>query len=444
MKILKRKILSCFAGALVFSGCITAKVEGMSRVRESFEDQFNISQSLSEWPILNLLETQEEKDIYESIWDSNKSLKQNQNRLFDLFLKTCCDFSFTAKETDVSGIFVGEGESETPIVFVDSDVEIITGGFLENLWLQNSKEKGKKIKVNMTTTVLHGMRPLDFTKEQKEQLKQYLRKLTEDSVGCEVLRTSIAKYEARKNKSEKIKFLPVQSNRVDFAYVLGASMWQYIGLSQHIDLGMYKKHWKKQEFILFSPDWFNIEHKGFLMRSFKDKGSKTRKFVVDWDVVPKESNLLNEIIHAIHSSTEKVYKKTTNILKRSNYDYFYVRSKGEDWARIGEPNFNISIFFDDEVYRTMFGITSKGLDLINESTYLSHKYKFIRPAFIGDQTRFVLDGKEFNQKQMRQFFKKYFESAYVDRDLYKYYLSKKSTIKYPEFGKGKYLYDESK
>jgi hypothetical protein len=236
----------------------------------------------------------------------------------------------------------------------------------------------------------------------------------------------------------------VQSDYVDFAYVIGASMWQYIRLFQHIDLGMYRKHWKKQEFILFSPDWFNTEHKGFLMKSFKDKKSKTRKFIVDWGIVPKESNLLNEIIHAIHPGTERTYRNTTNILKRSNYDCFYFRSQGQDWLRMQESNLNVSIFFDDEVYRTMFGITSKGLELINEAAYLSHRYKFIRPAFLGDQTRFVIDGQELTPKQMRQFFKKYFESARTNRDIYKYYLSPKSSIKYPEFGQGKYLYTDTK
>ena len=444
MKTFKRKILSYFAGALIFSGCISDEAEGMARVYASSRKRFDISQSLSKWPMLNMLRTQKERVIYESIWDSNKSLKQNQERLFDLFLKTCCDFSFAAKETEVPGVFIGEGESGTPIVFVGADVETLGDLYLENLWLQNTKKQGKKIKVNMTTTVLHDMRPLDFTKTQKEQLKRYLKKLTEDSVGCELLRVAIAKYGARKNKSEKIKFLPVRSDRVDFAYVIGASMWQYIELSQHIDLGMYRKHWKKQEFILFSPDWFNTEHKGFLMKSFKDEKSRTRKFVVDWGIIPKESNLLNEIIHAIHPGTGRTYRDTTNILERSNYDYLYVRLKEQDWFRIDEPNFNVSIFFDDEVYRTMFGITSKGLDPINEAAYLSHRYKFIRPAFVGDQTRFIFNGRELTQKQMCQFFKRYFESGHIDRDLYRYYLSPKSPIKYPEFGKGKYLYTDTK
>ena len=444
MRILKKKILSYLAGVLVFFGYMSTEVEGMTKAYANSESQFDLSQSLSKWPILNLLETQKEKDIYESIWDPNSSLKQNQERLFDLFLKTCCDFSFTTKETEVPGVFVGEGESGTPIVFVDSDIETSGDFCLDNIWLQNPKEKGKKFRVNLTTTILNEMRPLEFSEKEKHRLKQYLKKLTEDSVGCELLRVAVAKYGARKNKSEKIKFLPVKSNYVDFAYALGASMWQYIGLNQHIDLSVYRKHWKKQEFILFSPDWFRTECKGFLMKLNNNKketeSSKTKKLTVYWDVIPKESNLLNEIIHAIHSGTEKTYKKTTNILKRSNHDYLYVRSKKRDWSKIEEPKFNISIFYDDEVYRTMFGITSKGLDPISEAAYLSHKYKFIRPAFVGDQTKFILDGRELSQKQMCQFFKEYFKSSHIDRDLYKYYLSPKSPIKYPEFGEGNYLY----
>ena len=35
-------------------------------------------------------------------------------------------------------------------------------------------------------------------------------------------------------------------------------------------------------------------------------------------------------------------------------------------------------FTDDEEYRTMFGLTDKGLDLVNESYYLASKYDIIR------------------------------------------------------------------
>lgn len=444
MKILKRKILSYFAGVLIFSGCISGEAEGMARVYASSEKRFDVSQSLSKWPILNPLESLKEKEIYDLAWNQNKSLKENRENLFNLFLKTCCDFSFNAEETEVPGVFIGEGESGTPIVFVGSDVETLSDLYLNDIWLQNSKKKGKKLKVNLTTTVLHDMRPLNFMEEQKDQLKQYIKKLTEDSVGCELLRVAVAKYGAKKDKLEKIKFLPVQSKHVDFAYVIGANMWQYIGLSQHIDLSMYRKHWKKREFILFSPDWFNTEHKGPLMRLHKDKTSKIKKFVVDWEIIPKEVNLLHEIIHAIHPDIEKNYRKTTNILGRSNYDCFFVRSKTQDWIKIEVASLNVSMFRDDEILRTMHGVTSKGIDPISESAFLSHRDDCIRPAFIGDQTRLICGGQEWNQKQLQKFSQVFFESPNADRDLYRYHLLKKSTKKYPEFGQGNYLYTDDK
>lgn len=85
----------------------------------------------------------------------------------------------------------------------------------------------------------------------------------------------------------------------------------------------------------------------------------------------------------------------------------------------------------------MYGLTKKGFDLINESSYLAHRYNFIRPAYLCSRKGMQLNGKRLNRKVSFKFLKSFLKTN-GDFDLYKYYLSSQSSIKYPEFGVGKY------
>ena len=66
----------------------------------------------------------------------------------------------------------------------------------------------------------------------------------------------------------------------------------------------------------------------------------------------------------------------------------------------------------------MYGLTSKGLNLINESFFLASKYKFILSTYNSCNISVL------------------YVSRIIDKDLLNFYLSPDPTLRFPKFGKG--------
>jgi hypothetical protein len=77
----------------------------------------------------------------------------------------------------------------------------------------------------------------------------------------------------------------------------------------------------------------------------------------------------------------------------------------------------------------MYGLTEEGLDLINESSYMAHRYGFIRLWHIDGAQEELWKPVKKRINLMRKY-------GIFDRDLYNFYLSSEFKKRCPKFGVG--------
>ena len=397
---------------------------------------FEINQPLSEWPKVSSL-SNEEKLCYELTWDKNKKLEENQRELVKNFISSCCDFSFKVTEQGLNGIYQGKFDDGENIVFIDKETRTSINHISNNIIFFNERDGNRKLEVHPRTALLRNIIPFDFREWMRYEFERHIWKFVEDPVGCEILRVSIAKYEAGQRGLSKIRFIPQFNPKIDLAYTAGSYVWRHARRIGRSDFGRYAEFCSENKFILFSPEWFSTDETGLILKLDKTE-SGTDNFVVDTDIIPKETSLMYQIIYSIHSGGDVDYSGTQVIEERDDQNYFCGNLGGVGQFSILRKRLNVLVFKNDRIYRTMYGLTKRGFDLISESAYSANRYGFIRPAYTGSRAGVIVNGKRLDKRESREFWKKFFETN-GDFDLYRYLLSKKqSSINYPEFGKGYY------
>lgn len=429
-----RKICEMLWLSLLFSGT-GIPAEGMSEINGQQNKKFEISQPLSEWPKVSL-STIEEKFCYDLNWDKKKALVENQRELMKNFMEICCDFSFQITEKNLSGVYAGKFDSGEDIVFVNDKTRIGVNYDTNKVTFFSENDAGKGLEVHPLTSLLLNVKPVDFQEWMKCEFERYIQRFVEDPIGCEVLRMSIAKYEAGQRGLSKIKFIPIDNEKMDLGYTSGSYVWKYVRQSGRQSFDIYEEPSEENKFIIFSPNWFNTDQRGLILKLGKTK-SGADSFMINTGIMPREAGLMYQIIYATQSGKLNSYSGTQLIEKRDNQKCFRGNFEGVGSFSISKKRFNVSIFKNDRIYHVMYGLTKQGIDLVNESSYLAHKYKIIRPAYVGFKTNVNINGKLLDKKESIKFLKKFLRTN-GDFDLYRYYLSPKSPIKYPEFGKGNY------
>ncbi len=429
MKILKNKRLYRTLGMSLFLSIVS--VPSAAQQNKMFE----VNQSLSEWPKRSL-SAREEEICYEQTWDRNKKLEENQRELIKRFMSSCCDFSFKIKAEGLSGIYSGKFDDGENVVFINKETHITASHSLDRVMFFNEKDKGRGLEVHPRTSLLQNVKPLDFEEWMKCEFERYIQRFVEDPVGCEILRVSIAKYEAGQSELPKIKFIPQADPKMNLAYTPGGYVWKYARRIGRSDFSGYAEFCRENKYIMFSPEWFNTDQTGLILKLRKTK-SGSDDFTVSSGIIPREAGLMYQIIYAMHVGKGTDYEGTEVIEKRDDKNYYRSDFEGVGPFSILRKRLNVSIFKNDKIYRVMYGLTRRGFDLINESSYLAHKYSFIRPAYAGSKAGININGKRLDKKESCRFLRKFLKTN-GDFDLYKYFLSKKSSIRYPEFGRGKY------
>lgn len=434
LKVPKNRKISKIFGISLFLSIVSMSVAGMSEINEQQSKTFEVKQPLSEWPEISLL-SQEEKLCYEQTWDKNKKLEENQRELLKNFMSNCCDFSFRIKERGPRGVYSGKFDDGESIVFIDKETRMFIDHNSNHVIFFDENDGNRGLDAHPKTALLSNVKPLDFEEWMKCELERYIQRFVEDPVGCEILRMSIAKYEAGQRELPKVKFIPQDDPKINLAYTPGSYVWKRAKRIS-LDFSAYAEFCEENKFIMFSPDWFNTDQRGLILKLCKTK-SGADSFRVNPGIIPREAGLMYQIIYAMHVGKGIDYNGTQVIEKRDDQNYFRGNFDGVGPFSILRKRLNISIFKNDKIYRAMYGLTKQGFDLINESSYLAHKYAFIRPAYAGSQTEINLNGKTLTRKESCRFLRKFLKTN-GDFDLYRHYLSSKSSIQYPEFGKGQY------
>lgn len=398
----------------------------------------DIKQSLDSWPKVNPLVTEAEKYYYDLIWDEGRSLMDNKKQLMHDFIENCFDFSFKLQETEVNGIQVGKVSSGEEIVFAKGKVRINTTPNSEKVLIYGGKEIENGLVTSVVTNVFRNVIPVSVEDWMKEEFEKYIMMIEEDSVGCEILRLIVAKYKGNQNLIPKLTIIPVDNDDINLAYTSGSNLWKYVQDENGIPFFNNHKYAKRWKFLLFSPYWFNTDQTGLLLK----KDSKGN-YNIDLGVVPRDVCLLHQIIYAMQVSESDEYRETQMISERSMGEFFYGTVGQAGLCRMSVKQINSSIFVDDRIYRTMFGFTPIGIDLISEARYVAHKYGYLRLSYLSGRAKMHINGKAVSKKDTLRFLKN-FLSEKGDKDLYRYYLSTGSSLSFPEFGRGSYKYLEER
>lgn len=459
-------------------------VQAMDMMNFKYDSALDIKRPLSDWPIRDY-GTESERANYLNSWDESRGLEENKSILVKNFMEECCDFSFQLIDMGLKGIYLGKFGSFEDIVFANVETQIKDNLQLKKAVLYNPADRGRGLRVQYKTSILPGIVPLSMEDWMPLEIQRYIGRIADDSMGCEILRKLIAKYKSNRNRLSKIKFIPVKNSEISMSYTPGEYVWKYIKDSEGIDYKDCSRQCRGNNFIVFSLDWFNTDQLG-LMLGLKEETSSTyvwsdsdistliysgsetlydsdgktvssvetdrdnvmeeeimdlydisNEFYIRRGVLPKELCLLHQIIYATNDRIGETSKGTSIIEGRVQQPYFSGKTDALGEFMVETAAINVSIFEDDRVYRTMYGLTDRGLDMINESAYLAHKCDYIRIAYIGAKTELSINGKEMNQDETFCFLKEYFRYN-GDQDLYSYYLSPYSSIEYPRFGSGNY------
>ncbi len=398
---------------------------------------FDAKMPISQWPITNSLSSQKELYWYNKLsWNPEKTLEENKKQVVKQFMKTCCDFSFKRTKLELRGITVGKIASGEDIIFSEKGTLLRAMPESAEVLIFNEKEKFKGLRTSMTTNIFINLNPISLTHSMKSNFEKILNVLSEDPVGCEMMRVAISKYKGSIEKLPKLTFVPVTNQKIGLSYTTNCNAWKYVRKNSEISAGIYKKFCKDSKFIMFSPEWFTTNQTGVFLKI--NDSSQTEDVLIKQGIVPKEGILLHQMIYAFNVGEENEYRETQLISERTYPQYFHGNFKNIGDCVIPSTQVNCSIFADDKVYRAMYGLSPQGLDLINESSYFAHRYKFIRPTYIGINTKLNINNTNLNKKESYEFVKTFLKTN-GDYDLFRYYLSPKSPLKYPEFGKGKYI-----
>lgn len=436
-----RTVLS-FLGTLIFLSCANTQAMGLAGIEKNMGRSFDIKIPLSQWPIINSLVTQRELDWYRSTWDATKTLEENKKDLVNQFMETCCDFSFKRKKEELHGITVGRTESGEDIIFPEKGTSICARPNSTEVLIYNEKDRSLGLKAHVTTNIFLNINPLDFTQHMRNKFEKTIAEVTEDPVGCEILRVAISRYKGSIRELTKITFIPVKNKEIGFAYTTNSNVWKYMRKSRGTRGNKYRKLCKDRKFIMFSPNWFNSEQSALFlkMNNFTDKKEDFDFSLISGDI-PKEASFLHQIIYALNVGENNEHRETRLIEERTMSKYFHANLKGMGDCIISEKQINHFLYMDDKAYRTMYGFTNEGLDLINESSYLAHRYGLIRPTYLGSDTQLSINSRPLSKSESYQFLDTFLRIN-GDRDLFRYYLSPKSPIAYPEFGIGRYSCDQ--
>ncbi len=430
-----RKFL--FALLLITFGCINA--EAMENVQFESHLTSKYKKPLAEWPIVHPFSSQEEMDFYNnSTWHPDLTLEQNQKELVKNFVEECCDFSFKIKPMGLKEINLGYLDSQEFLIFTSNSIYIDADKNSTDMIIYNDKcGNDVGLLAPCLTPSFIGYRPVDECIKYKDQFVKYFSKIAEDSVGCKLFRIALTKHVV--NDLDKIAFIPAVAYEDDKLSSItcnsGCCLCYHLAKRGNSVAIERLKQDQQYRFITFDPEFFTEDLSVGVIRYENNK--------ISFSIVEflREAALFHEIVHSLHTDVHKKLLESKNIRKRSKPSILkYTFENKKETIFVRGDSVNVGLFHNDEEYHTIYGITEKGLDLLNESSFSAHKCGFIRASHGDIQESNLLIGKiYFEKEEARKFYEKFF-TEHGDLDLYRYYLATDSPIKYPKFGVGQYKY----
>ena len=447
------------------------------------------TQPINSWKKLAPL-TSREMRIYNKTWDYRATLARNKENLTNTFLDICCDFSFkiVRKENE---IVYGWSASNPNIIFlkdlatVNSFIRKNSERYAVTNFLNNTREP-REFVFEIRELIQNQIRSL-----AEDSVGCKLLRIATAKIAVGKLPKLIfipLKNDSVTGGEDGFKTTTVGADGMDVRS--GIYGWQieydcFISRIQHAttmdrkisamknNLFDFQKYSAMKlpiyRYILFSPE--NLLECP-IVSAIKWIGSKLKFFDTQ---LPPDATLFRTIVRSLNSNnsdrlqksesrmnikarlnlgkkkfSQKLSQKFDNVLRIlteadcmtekltpqifkqmrklggiKNYASHFVETMSQSVRSEKIENLVSSYFGNDEEYRNQYGLTADGFDPLNESSYLSHRYHWIRVSNAVQPENFSDMYKTFIQEQ-------------GDFDLYAYYLSPNSAIKYPEFGFSQY------
>ena len=462
------KTTFCFFKILILTGCFSIQSWGMVGVPYN-DEQSNMSETLIGYSSSNnehtdnLSDTEvfindnrsaprlcKKWDIREQISKENPGLseivknfcelleREDLEFIFDMVWNKCFDHSFKIEQTEVNGIYKGIGIDKNSIFLAKKKgIEKSIDTRERKGYLYSDENKNEKIEVKLADTVLFGVQPTKLLSSDLDEIKKYIKEIMGNPVGYRLILIFLAKCLAQNDKCKKIKLLKVKNKIPNFEYVPGKNLWEYFefdeGYQNYVD-----KRASKHKFFVFSSNWLKKYRKVPFMRlNDEDQKEDMGDFTISWEPNHRDIDVLKALIHSQHPKKKAICDRNIKqIMTKTNWSVRF--AKEEDSFLLEDGAVGQFVFSDDETLRTMFGITSKGLDFVSLAPYSVDKHEGIEFANIKDKDKYPFKAEQFSQNQNRLtshniyldknkalfFLHSVFNSGKVNDELLKYLLSK--------------------
>lgn len=246
------------------------------------------------------LTTEAKKNFYELL-----IRERDLDYILDMVWNKCFDHSFKIKPTKVNGIYKGEGIDKNFVFFAEKNINrsIDTANKRGLLYSDENMDAG--IRTKLTDTVLFGMKPLSFKPADKDKIKEYIKQIMNNPVGCKMILFFLANCLAENDLCKKIKLVKVKNKNFGFDFIPGKSLWEYKEFDEEYQRSLNEQS-PKHKFFVFSSNWLKRDVKTLFLRLNKENPEGTSKGSY---TLSEESHKEIGVAKAIYQSQHHQYTK---------------------------------------------------------------------------------------------------------------------------------------
>lgn len=279
-------------------------------------------------------------------------------------------------------------------------------GFIEKILFSNKLIKGAT-SLPLDTIASPDVFPVDSADKYKDRFLEIFSKIAESSVGCKLLRIITTKVVV--NNWSKLPFIPTDGEKIKKMGLI--SVQEAVNVGYWIGFDIQESSWNK--LMYFSPEIFSREYYACVVR-YEDNELRLMDKVFPLDIA-----VFHELLHFLHIDSREKSQSDSTIKKRCDERITpYLSERYSEYISV-----NKSLYSNDEELRTMFGLTERGYDPLNESSYSVQTREIMR-FHHGDES--YSDLRETLDPRM------------IDVVLYFYHLLPNSPLKFPKIGVGQY------
>lgn len=366
------------------------------------------------------LTTEAKKNFYELL-----IRERDLDYILDMVWNKCFDHSFKIKPTKVNGIYKGEGIDKNFVFFAEKNINRSIDTVNKRGLLYSDENMDAGIRTKLTDTVLFGMKPLSLKPADKDKIKEYIKQIMNNPVGCKMMLCFLANCLAENDLCKKIKLVKVKNKNFGFDFVPGKSLWECKEFDEEYQRSLNEQS-PKHKFFVFSSNWLKRDVKTLFLRLNKEnlEGTSKSSYTLS-EESHKEIGVAKAIYQSQHHPYTKEYSKCSKDVGKIIQKNRLRICSGKEIYSVNTGSILHFVFPNDAALQAIF-MTSpysvdayKGIDLGN----IKDKRKCYLKPNRSNQERFVQKTVKNDETLKRFLLRVLLNSKCVDHDLFNYYLS---------------------